>query len=261
MKHANRLEVRWAVVLAAVAIITWGVTAAVPATAQSQETQEPASGEAYPAIFEATRKAVLSAERAGVLDRLSYDVGAAVKKGEIIAQVETGELALQKKRAELSYRHLSVKVENLVRLSKKGLGTNEEVAEARMQRDVVRTDIDIIKRQIASSYIRGPYDCVVVRRHMQPHEWVTAGQPVVEVVDPSALRAVANIPSASAVRLKPGEEHAFYVHDLDITVTGVVKAVVPVVDELSNTAKVVWTVKDPGDVLLSGMKGEVLIDR
>ena len=260
MKHRNRLKVRWRAVLTAAAM-AWVLATAAPAAAQSQETPEPASGEAYPAIFEATRKAVLSAERPGVLDRLSYDVGSAVKKGEIIAQVDTGELALQKKRAELSHRHLSVKVENLARLSKKGLATNEEVAEARMQRDVVRTDIDIIKRHIANSYVRAPYTCVVVRRHMQPHEWVTAGKPVVEVVDPSELRAVANIPSASAVRLKPGEEHAFYVYDLDATVTGVVKAVAPVVDELSNTAQVVWNVKDPGDVLLSGMKGEVLIDR
>jgi RND family efflux transporter MFP subunit len=237
---------------------------ALTAAAQSQETQEepaPVSGEAYPAIFEATRQAVLSAERAGVLSRLSYEEGAAVKKGEIIAQVETGELALQKKRAELSLKHLSVKLNNLDRLSRKGLATNEEVAEARMQRDVIRTDIDIIKRQIANSYIRSPYSCVVVRRHMQPHEWVTAGQPVVEVVDPSELRAVANIPSASAVRLKTGDTNDFYVHDLDMTVTGVLQAVVPMVDELSNTAQVIWKVKETGEALLSGMKGEVLIDR
>lgn len=231
------------------------------ASAQSQANSKPVSGEAYPALFEATNKAVLSAERAGVLSKLSYEVGAAVKKGDTIAQVETGELALQKQRANLSLKHLNVKVENLSRLNSKGLATNEEVAEARMQRDVVRTDIDIIKRQISNSYIRAPYACVVVQRRVQPHEWVTAGQPVVEVVDTSELRAVANIPSASAVRLSPGDSHSFYVHDLDRTVTGVVRAVAPVVDELSNTAQVFWTIKEPGKDLLPGMKGEVLIDR
>ncbi len=255
------MRLQWRMLLTVMAAFVMALGTLGGAWAQSQGSQEPVSGEAYPAIFEATRQAVLSAERAGVLDRLSYDVGSAVKKGEIIAQVETGELALQKKRAELSRKHLSVKLENLTRLNRKGLATNEEVAETRMQRDVVRTDIDIIKRQIANSYIRAPYPCVVVRRHMEPHEWVTAGQPVVEVVDPSDLRAVANIPSASAVRLKPGDEHAFYVHDLDMTVNGAVKAVVPVVDELSNTAQVVWTIQKNDDSLLSGMKGEVLIAR
>ncbi len=255
------MKQRWKVIFTAMILATWGLSSALTATAQLQEGQETASGEAYPAIFEATRQAVLSAERAGVLSSLAYEVGSTVKKGEIIAQVETGELALQKKRAELSRKHLGVKVDNLTRLSKQGLATNEEVAEARMQRDVVRTDIDIIQRQIANSYIRAPYACIVVRRHVQPHEWVTAGQPVVEVVDIKQLRAVANIPSASAVRLNTGDEHSFYVHDLDRTVTGVVRAVVPVVDELSNTAEVVWTIQETGDALLSGMKGEVLIDR
>jgi RND family efflux transporter MFP subunit len=258
------MKQRWQIRFTVLAVMIIGMGIVLTAAAWAQETGEerkPVSGEAYPAIFEATRHAVLSAERAGVLSRLAYEAGSAVKKGEIIAQVETGELALQKKRAQLSLKHLSVKLNNLDRLSRKGLATTEEVAEARMQRDVIRTDIDIIKRQIANSYIRSPYPCVVVRRHMQPHEWVTAGQPVVEVVDPSELRAVANIPSASAVRLKKGDEHDFYVHDLDMTVTGDVQAVVPMVDELSNTTQVIWRVKETGDALLSGMKGEVLIDR
>ncbi len=215
--------------------------------------------EIYPVIFEARKRAVLSAERAGVMARLNYDVGKSVNRGEVIGQVDTGDLALRKKRGELSLQHLNVKMENLSRLSKRGLATNEEVAEARMERDVVRTDIDIVKREIANSYIRAPYNCVIIRRHVQPHEWVTAGKPVVDVLDPTSLRAVANIPSRLAVQLQNGDAHRFYVHDLDSEVTGTVEAVVPEVDELSNTAQVVWELQKPPADLLSGMKGEVRI--
>jgi membrane fusion protein, multidrug efflux system len=215
--------------------------------------------EIYPVIFEARKRAVLSAERAGVMTRLNYDVGRSVKRGEVIGQVDTGELALRKKRGEQSLQHLNAKMGNLSRLSKRGLATNEEVAEARMERDVIQTDIEIIKRQISNSYIRAPYDCVIIRRHVQPHEWVTAGKPVVDVLDPTSLRAVANIPSRLAVGLKDGDAHRFYVHDLDSEVTGTVEAVVPEVDELSNTAQVVWTLQKPPAGLLSGMKGEVQI--
>ncbi len=226
---------------------------------RGQDTAETGGGELFPVIFEATRQAVLSAERAGSLDQLKYDVGDAVKKGAVIAQVDTGDLALQKKRSELSLRHLNVKVENLSRLNKRGLATNEDVAEARMERDVVRTDIEIIKRQISKSYIRAPFDGVIIRRQTQAHEWVTAGQPVVELLDPSKLRAVGNIPSRLAVGLETGATHSFYVLDLDLSVSGVVEAVVPGVDELSNTAQVIWSVQEPGEDLLSGMKGEVRI--
>ncbi len=217
-------------------------------------------GDAFPVIFEALDRAVLSAERAGVLTSLKYEAGSPIKKGNLIAQVDTGELALQKKRSELSLRHLNVKVSNLERLNQKGLATNEDLAEVRMQRDVVRTDIEILKRQIGNSLIYAPFDGVVVRRHVQPHEWVTIGQPVVDLISPTRIRAVGNIPSWLAVQLKKGDRHSFYVNDLDATIAGIVDAVVPEVDELSNTAQVIWTLESPGNELLPGMKGEVRIN-
>ncbi len=218
-----------------------------------------AQEEAYPVIFEAVHKAVLSAKRAGVLTSLKYDVGSSVKKGGVIAKVDVGDLDLRKKRSSLALKHLDVKMKNLERLRQKGLATTEEVAQTRMEKDVAYTDIQIFKRQISKSYIRAPFSCVVVRRHMHAHEWVTAGQPVVDVVNTGKLRAVGNIPSRLAVDLKKGVSHSFYIHDLDITVAGKVKAVVPEVDELSNTAQVIWSIEKAGNKLLSGMKGEVRI--
>ncbi|QTA93627.1 efflux RND transporter periplasmic adaptor subunit [Desulfonema magnum] len=215
--------------------------------------------ETYPVIFEATQKAVLSAERSGVLTSLKVDAGSAVRKGAVIARVNVGDLDLQKKRSELSLRHLNVKVKNLERLLQRGLATDEELAEAKTQKDVTYTDIQIFKRQISKSQILAPFQCTVIRRHVQPHEWVTAGQPVVEVVAPGKLRAVANIPSRLAVKLEKGATHTFEVHDLEISVSGTVEAVVPEVDELSNTAQVIWNVEKSEKNLLSGMKGEVRI--
>mgnify|MGYP006294911463 CR=1 FL=1 len=214
----------------------------------------------YPAIFEAKSKAVLSAERAGVLSKLEYEVGSPVKKGSVIAKVDTGELALRKKREEQALSHLDVQVKDLTNLKQRGLATNEDMAKARMERDVTRTDLEIVQRLINQSYVRAPFGCVIVRRHMQPHEWVTAGQPVVDVVNLEDIRAVANIPAHLAVILEKGASNTFYVHDLGVEVAGKVFAVAPEVDERSNTAQVIWTIEKGDQKLLPGMKGEVRID-
>lgn len=216
---------------------------------------------AYPAIFEAKSKAVLSAERAGVLSKLEYEVGSPVKKGSVIAKVDTGELALRKKREEQALSHLDVQVKDFTNLKQRGLATNEDVAKAMMERDVTRTDLELVQRLINQSYLRAPFGCVIVRRHMQPHEWVTAGQPVVDVVSLEDIRAVANIPAHLAVMLEKGASHPFYVHDLGVEVVGKVFAVAPEVDERSNTAPVIWTIEKGDQKLLPGMKGEVRIDQ
>jgi|GEM_PF-956697 RND family efflux transporter MFP subunit len=219
-----------------------------------------AAQDTFPVIFEATRKAVLSAEIPGVILSLRFDVGDRVKKGELIANVDIGDLDLRQRRSELSLRHLNVKVTNMERLTERGLATSDELAQAQTEKDVAFTDIQIYKRQIGKSRVAAPFDCIVVRRHIQAHEWATAGQPVVEVVDPAKLRAVGNIPSRLAVKLTKGTVHTFYVTDLDISISGTVEAVVPEVDELSNTAQVIWKIEKAEQDVLSGMKGEVRID-
>lgn len=219
----------------------------------------PSSGGTYPAIFEARHQAVLSSERAGVLTELAYDVGNPVKKGAVIAKLDTGELALRKRRSEVALKHLNVQVNDFSNLKQRGLATNEDVAKSIMERDVTQTDVEIINREISDSLITAPFNGVVVRRRAQPHEWVTVGQPVVEIVNLDEIRAVANIPSHIAVKLKPDASHSFFVNDLNAEVTGTVQAVAPEVDERSNTVQVIWTMKKEALQLLPGMKGEVRI--
>ncbi|MEZ4526297.1 MAG: efflux RND transporter periplasmic adaptor subunit [Desulfobacterales bacterium] len=229
-------------------------------TAAGEEMGTEETYKAYPALFEAKQKAVLSAGLAGSLTSVKYDVGDHVKKNAVIATVDIGDLALKKKRSELALRHLEVQVRDLTNLKQQGLATNEDLAKSKMEQDVTRTDVDIFRRQIGKSTISAPFNCMVVRRHVQPHEWVTEGQPVVDVVNLDMIRAVANIPAHLAVQLKKDSVHTFFVTDLNAEVSGKVMAVAPEVDERSNTAQVIWTVEKGDTNLLPGMKGEVRIE-
>ncbi len=235
----------------------------VPATAEEAADDEAGAEEAYkayPVMFEAKQKAVLSAGLAGSLTSIKYDVGDNVKKNAVIATVDIGDLALKKKRSELALRHLEVQVKDLTNLKQQGLATNDDLAKSKMEQDVTRTDIDIFRRQIGKSTISAPFNCMVVRRHVQAHEWVTEGQPVVDVVNLDTIRAVANIPAHLAVQLKKDSVHTLFVTDLNAEVRGKVMAVAPEVDERSNTAQVIWTVEKGDTNLLPGMKGEVRIE-
>jgi RND family efflux transporter MFP subunit len=229
-------------------------------TESMEPAEPPGVFKPFPVVFEARQKAVLSAERAGSLTSLKADVGDTVKKGAVVAQVDLGEAALRKKRGEVALQHLDKQIQELTQLNQRGLATNEEVQKVRMERDVTQADVQIYKRQIAQSTIRAPFSGMVVRRHVEAHEWVTAGQPVLDMVNLDRIRAIANLPAHIAVRLKKGDTHTLYVHDLEAELKGTVDAVAPEVDERSNTAQVIWSV-DAGDRrLLPGMKGEVRVE-
>ncbi|QTA87857.1 efflux RND transporter periplasmic adaptor subunit [Desulfonema magnum] len=212
----------------------------------------------FPVVVEAEVRAVLSAERSGVLSSLKVDVGDTVKKGAVVGVVFHRELILKKEQREANRRYKKVQVENLTKLNDKGLVTDEELAKAKMELVINEKEISMIQTEIEHSNIRAPFSGRVVTRHIQPHEWVTPGREVVELYDPRKLRIVADIPADIAVEWNKGKTDSLYFPDLKKDIKAKLKVFSPQVDVRSNTIKVYWTVSNKERKtahLLPGMKG------
>jgi len=215
----------------------------------------------FPVVVEAEIRAVLSAEQEGVLSSLNVDTGSRVKKGETLAVVFHNDLILKKEQNEYKKQYLIKQVENLGKLNEKKLITDEELARAKMELAVNDKEVSIFETYIEHSKIRSPFSGVVVTRHIQPHEWVKPGQPVVELYNPDKLRIVSDIPSEIALSFKSGESHILFFPDLKKDVAAKLKLLAPQVDVRSNTIKVYWQVGGKQNVhLLPGMKGVLKIE-
>jgi len=215
----------------------------------------------FPVVIEAKRVAVLSAERAGVLDKFAIEPGQTVKAKQVLAELNSTELRLEIKRQKHRLTYLQAKFENLRRLNQSGLAPDEQVAEIRMERDVVQAEISVLSHYISRSRIRAPFSGRVVERQVRQHEWVTAGQPLLSMVDPKQLRATANLPTPVAITLKVGAEHSVEIPALPGQPIAVkVLSVSPQVEVQSDTVQVMWQVVKPPVKLLSGMKGVVRLD-
>lgn len=221
-------------------------------------TDSAGAAEQFPVVVEAAAKAMLTAQRSGVLSRLNVSAGDSVKKNQVLGVVFHEDLILKKQQAQARKKYLDIQVENLGKLNEKGIVTNEEVAKARMELAVNEKEISMIQSEIDRSKIRSPFSGLVVARHVQPHEWVTPGRDMVELYDPRKLRIMADIPSEIAMKLKPGDTDIIFFPDLKQDVKAVFKVLSPQVDVRSNTIKVYWTVSGEEMkkvLLLPGMKG------
>lgn len=218
------------------------------------------AAETFPAVVEAEVRAVISAEREGVLTRLPVGAGDRIASGGVLAEVFHQDLILQKELHEATREYHQIQVENLDRLNARGMVTDEELAKARMDLEVNQKEIRMVENQIRRSTIRAPFGGVVIRREVEPHEWVRPGQPVVELYDPKALRIVADIPAELAFRLKEGDAHRFFFPDLNRELSATLRVFTPQVDVRSNTVKVFWSVPTGQRELLPGTKGVWRID-
>ncbi len=214
--------------------------------------------EQFPTVVEAEVRAVVAAEREGVISGMNTDVGDRVKKGGVIAVVYHKDILFEKQQLQAKQKYFSVQVENLGKLNEKGMVPNEELARAQMDKAVNEAQIKLIDTQIGRSTVYAPFSGIAVARHIQSHEWVRPGQPVVELYDPARLRVVADIPSEIAMKMKTGQVDTLVFPDTGKEVNAKLKVISPQVDVRSNTIKVYWSV-DPKEGekgnLIPGMKG------
>ncbi len=212
----------------------------------------------FPSVIEAESKAIIAAEREGILTEFNVDVGDRVKRGSPVATVFHKDVLLKKQEFEITRKYLLRQVDNLTKLNEKGMSTDDEKVKAETDLAVNAKEIDMLQNVIERSQVRAPFDGVVINRHIQPHEWVRPGQPLVEMYDPDRLRVVADIPSEIAVGLKAGRSDTFYFPDVKQDVRAKLKVSFPQVDVRSNTVKIYWVVdatERKKAHLVPGMKG------
>lgn len=211
-----------------------------------------------PVAIESRQQVVLSLGRAGILVELVPDVGTEVRKGALVARLDTRELELQIERNNVQIGYLGKLAKTTSGLVTQGLKTPDELARTRAEQGVLEAENRILRQQIEMSRLVAPFSGAVVERPARRHQWVEPGMPIVELVDNTQLRAVGDVSAESAAGLKPGAAARLLLPDLGQELAVQVEAVSQKVEVRSNTVRVIWTVpKGPAGVV-HGMKGVIL---
>ena len=170
------------------------------------------------AVVEAVRQSTVSAQIAGRIVDIRFDVGDYVKKGEVIvrideraasraleaseAQVREAQAALGNARAhyERSKQLLAQKF-----ISQAALDQAEaayRAAQARVGALLAGAGAAATERSFAT--VLAPYSGVVAARHVELGEMATPGRPLMTGFDPATLRVVATVPQAQVGAIQAG---------------------------------------------------------
>jgi RND family efflux transporter MFP subunit len=170
------------------------------------------------AVVEAVRQSTVSAQIAGRIVELRFDVGDYVKKGQVIArideravsqaeaasvaQVREAQAALANARAqyERSKQLLAQKFISQAALDK--AESDYRAAQARVTALLAGAGAAATERSFAT--IVAPYSGVVSARYVELGEMATPGKPLMTGFDPSTLRVVATVPQAQVAAIQAG---------------------------------------------------------
>ncbi len=157
-----------------------------------------------PGRVRAAKRAELSFDVPGFVDKFSLEEGRRVKAGELVARLDdriyrsrldAARAEFERARSDLvRYQRLWESVQAVARA---------EVDDRRARLELARTNLAAAERDLADTAIKAPFEGVITRRHIEPFSNVQAKQPIAELQDLRALEVVTNVPERLVRRMRP----------------------------------------------------------
>lgn len=218
-----------------------GPAVATPADSETAVSAGPAVAAPSDArgVVRAVREATLSAGMTGEIVKLPVTEGQAFKKGDLLVAFNC-----DRPNAELRAAEAAVQVEQ------KTVETNEElekfnsigkfdllISVAKLNK--AKAEYDALQAQIKQCKVVAPFSGRVIERMTREYESASSGEPMLRIVDTGALELDLIIPSKWLQWLKPGSPFSFTVDETGQAFEGTVDRVLPSVDPVSKTMKII----------------------
>lgn len=232
-----------------------GIAASASATPPSSATQKPEIPE-FSALVTAQNEATLSAQMAGKIKKINYDIGQAFPAGAALVEFDCAEP--QAKLDALNAEYLGARETHLAKLKLQGLGAagDLEVTMAAAAGEKAKSMVRQQEAQMSFCTIRAPYAGRVVHQKSRLAESVAPNQPVMEIVATAKVKATVYVPSALAIRLKPGSPLSIAIKETGRKYSAKVSRLNGRVDGVSQTLELEAAFVGNTAGLLPGMIGQ-----
>ncbi len=198
-----------------------------------------AAASEVPGYTEPYKTITVSSSESGVISQMLVEEGAQVKKGQVLARLDTAqheaELEIAKSNTALQKSKVA-KLEEIVRSQRIA---QEELERARTDLKVREAEVRKIEAVIENRIMRSPVDGIVSEIKRDPSEAVSLASPhVLTVVQIDRLLVNLFLSPARAARMKAGDKSNLSLGDNAQPAVGIVEFVSPVTDAASGTVRV-----------------------
>ncbi len=241
-----------------------------PAPVQFSEAQSKTIGARLelPGSVESPRRAQIATPVAGLVTELLARDGDAVKQGQVLARLDTATLEARRttlqtqltesqarlRSADARYARANELFEAQV-VSKEMLDDSlfeREALEARSES--LRASIAEVDLEIRQSIIHAAFDGVVTRKLTEIGQWVSVGDPLLEILSLDQLEVAIEVPEVHIAKVRFGQTARVRLEAYpDTVLTGKVSVIVPEADPDARTFPVKISVSAAGGKVRTGM--------
>ena len=202
----------------------------------------------------AVQGVTVSADLPGIVERIAFDSGKRVQKGDVLVALDTKQEQAQLAGAEAQLQLARLNHERLAGLVKQDAVSRAEYDAAAAAHTQAEARIREIRATIERKTIRAPFAGVLGIRQVNLGQYLTGGDPVVALQSLDPVYVNFNVPQQDAAALRAGRTVRVTANEKgDAAFTGRISAVDAVVDETTRNVQVQATLANPGGTLRPGM--------
>jgi len=209
----------------------------------------------YSAVVTAPDSAVLSSQMEGLIQQVSFKEGESFKEGDTLIDLDCTLQNAQLEKAKALHTYARKDYISNKKLAKLNSASELQVAASESAARQASADIDAAMHRTKLCTLKAPFDGVLVKRHVNAHEVVQAKTELLEIVNNSSLFLEFLVPSNAVSSLSSGLAFLVAIGETGKSYEATVDRVVPIIDPVSQTVKVISTLKTEDNDLWSGMSG------
>lgn len=208
--------------------------------------------------IEAGEAIVVVSEIDGLVRKLPFVEGGAVRQGELLAQLDDVELAAEAARSEAVRDQAKASFARVKSVVEQGAGSQQDLDDAAAALKVADANFAVAGSRLSKASIRAPWSGLVGARRVSPGAFIRAGDPITDLAQLDQVRVNFSAPERYLALLTRGAEvtvttTAFLGEELK----GKIDVVEPVLDQATRSTRIIARVANPGGRLRPGMSANV----
>ena len=192
------------------------------------------------------------------VESLPFKEGGLIRKGDVIARLDDGQLAAEYARAEALHEQSHSTYERVKAIVDQKAGSPQDLDDAAAALKVADANLSLARARLAKTKIVAPFDGMVGARRVSVGTFLRAGQAITELANIDEMRVTFSAPERYLSELKQGSQVSVSTIAFPgVKLTGSIAAIEPVLDAATRSASVVARVNNPGRKLRPGMSADV----
>ncbi len=227
-----------------------------------------------PGTLESPRTSLVASEVAGIVIEMAAREGTAVTKGDMLVRLSSSNLDLELRGLDGELREAAARLERArsaydraKNLHSESLLSEDEYDEAHAEltawqgrADKLEAQLERVRLDLRRCRIVAPYGGVVVSESCDLGEWISVGEPVIELVATDELDVRVEVPEQHFNGIKRGSNARVTIEAIPgYEVQGTVDALIPRADPRARTFPIKIRVPNPEGLLNAGMLGKAFL--